>query len=540
MIDWNLTKQQFNRSDLSGNRPKVVVSCDKCGATAITTIRSKKKAVGNQIPWECNKCIANRPEKRAKSSQGALKGWSDLNYRNTISKSSEDNWKDPELKTKMDLHARDDYQEIMFKVNRAKAQNPEFCAKIAERMKKQWQDPEYRNNILQKTFLLGAKMQGNPSIRLKTSERMLKLWDNANYKDMMQQAMVKHWQDPEFQTKMLTIFASDAFRNKMSDANKAVWARPGYKERMLPILARCSKPKASYLQLILYSILDDLNIKYFREYVDKSPDSECIIGGFRWDCVIPQLKNDLLIECNGNYWHMLPHIKIRDAMKANYVEKNSDKYGLKIIWEHEFYSPYKVRELIKYWMNVDNITIDFDFNGIIIKDCPTDECRMLLSKYSHLANAGKGGIKYGAYYNNELAAVVVFSPVLEHDNSPYTPGQIRELSRVCIHPKYLKQGFVPWLINQCLGRLSDYFKLIISRCDTTFGCDRHALESNKFIIDGELPADYWYISEDAWPISRQSLHRNATRLMMSDDEFAESYRYTKVDGEKGLRFIYKR
>jgi len=55
MINWKLTQEKFNRTDLSGFRPCVIMQCDNCGHTREIQIRSKKNA---NKPWYCLRCAS--------------------------------------------------------------------------------------------------------------------------------------------------------------------------------------------------------------------------------------------------------------------------------------------------------------------------------------------------------------------------------------------------------------------------------------------------------------------------------------------------
>ena len=81
-------------------------------------------------------------------------------------------------------------------------------------------------------------------------------------------------------------------------------------------------PRVSSIQTQLYSILDDIGVKYFREYNDREDDVQCKIGPYSFDCVIPYGNKTLLIECQGDYWHNTePHI-INDKQKSSYIANN--------------------------------------------------------------------------------------------------------------------------------------------------------------------------------------------------------------------------
>ena len=443
MIDWEATKEQCDRSDLSGSRPKVVVKCDTCGASRIMAIRKKSKVVDGQMAWECLKCINSKPEKVEKARQAALQAWQSPEYRDKISENSKKLWKDSNFRDMMDeLKNSQEFKDKVAQANRDKVTD-ESRAKCAENLKKRWQDPEYRVNMTTKLSKTSTEIWKHQEYRDKQISSIQANWRNKAYREATIAGMLAKWQDPEHRRKMLTVFASDAFRNKMSEVNKAVWARPGYKEKMEAVLshARSCVVKVSSLQIVLYSLLDDLNIKYYREY-EGHTDSECIIGPYTFDCVVPrENKPSLLIECQGEYWHSLPANMRNDAAKTTYITKHfAGKYELKHIWEDEFGCLDKVLNLLKYWMGIDVASVDFQFDDVKICATPANHYRLLLSKYHYLSNAGRGGVAHGAYLNGELIAVCVFSPPIRQnvDTGNYSKKQTKELSRLCIHPKYQK------------------------------------------------------------------------------------------------------
>lgn len=455
MIDWAETKKRFNRSDLSGDRPKVVVVCDKCGFIRIKAIRKKSLAINNQIPWECNTCVANRPEKKEKSKSGAIKGWKNEEYRQIISTNSKRIWEDEDRASKM-ASVRTDPQKLKL---------------MTEKNRIKWLDPLHREK------------------------------------------MAAFWKDPNHCQRAAT--------------------------------ARANHPKVSSLQTILYSILDDLGVKYYREREDEPSDPQCIIGPYNFDCVIPREgKPSLLIECQGEYWHKLEDNIRNDKAKSSYIENNlSAQYELKILWEHEFSNKGKILENIKYWLGVSEIElIDFEFDGIIIKDCPASEYRLLLSKYHYLSKSERGGMAYGAYLGEELIAVCVFSPLVRQNirTGKHKAIECRELSRLCIHPRYQKRNFASWLISRCIKSLDSKYKLIISYCDTTFNHDGATYKACNFKEDGKVPADYWYVDENGWVMHKKALYSRAVKFSMKEKDYAEKNGYRKVFGKEKLRFIYER
>jgi len=338
---------------------------------------------------------------------------------------------------------------------------------------------------------------------------------------------------------MEKIFGSDAFRSKC----RKRWQDPEFKEKMAIVLA--NQPRVSSLQTILYSILDDLGVKYYREHEDGPADSQCVIGPWTFDCVIPRKdRPDLLIECQGDYWHSRREAISKDKAKASYIANNfSDQYELKCIWEHEFLNKDKIVELLKYWLGITQLElIDFDFKKVEIHDCPAQDYKLLLSKYHYLPNAGRGGIAYGAYLHDRLIAVCVFSPLVRQNINVdgYDQSEIRELSRLCIHPRYQKKNFASWFVSRCVKQLDDKFRCIISYCDTTFNHDGATYKACNFVQDKIIKPDYWYVSPDGWVTHKRTLYGHACKMSMTEAGYAAAHGYSKVYGREKLRFFYDR
>jgi len=473
--------------------PYVIKVCQGCGISE----KRRYKGFGKPSdPHYCTKCIANRPEKRKASSIGAKKGWQSNEYRTKIVEHSKSLWQDPQMVQKMTAHDRDPINKAkLIERNKNMNSNSKWIEAISNSMKKTWENIEYRRHMISELSRISRES----------------------------------WQKPEF-------------RKGMKDLLKRRWKDPIFRDKMTNVLlqSRINMPHISSLQTTLYSILDDLGIKYYREYPDKPADKECIIGPYSFDCVIPRdNKPTILVECQGEYWHKGD--KPTDRAKASYINQNFiNQYEIKYIWEHEFSCKDRIISLLKYWLGVEQPnTVDFDFESIKIKDCPASDYRLLLSKYHYLANAGRGGIAFGAYLNDVLIAVCVFSPLIRQ-NLPYDSTCTRELSRLCIHPSYQKKNFGSWFITRCIKQLDNKFKTIISYCDTTFNHDGAMYKACNFILDGEVEPDYWYIRDDGWVMHKKTLYNHAIRNGFTESSYADTWGYKKVFGLKKLRFIFNR
>jgi len=363
----------------------------------------------------------------------------------------------------------------------------------------------------------------------------LKRWENKNYRDRMvsirrknaNDVVLNHkhkinttnlWKDNDYRTKVTASLNKDETKEKQAIAREQQSGRE------------------SGLEKLFYSILDDVGVEYAKQKQ---------IGPWSFDCVIPRHdKPDLLVEYQGDYWHSLKDRKTKDRSKASYITNNfPHQYELKYLWEHEFKCKDKIIELIKYWMGITEIEItDFDFKDVKIKKIKSSDCKPLLSKYHYLPNAGRGGITYGAHIDDELMGVCVFSSVGRQNIAidGYKQNEVRELSRLCIHPRYQKHNFASWFISRCIKLLDIKYKCIISYCDTTFNHNGSVYKACNFVQDSIVKPDYWYVGSDGWTMHKKTLYNHAIKMNMKEKDYAESNGYIKVYGKEKLRFIYKR
>lgn len=294
--------------------------------------------------------------------------------------------------------------------------------------------------------------------------------------------------------------------------------------------------KISSIQTMLYSILDDLDVLYYREYEDRPNDLQCALGPYTFDCVIPRNDDrDILVECQGDYWHSQEKAIRVDKAKATYCERYlSDKYELKYLWEHEFSCKDKIIELLKYWLGLTQLdVVDFVFSDIVIKRSKAKDYRELLSKYHYLPNAGKGGVAYGAYLGDELVAICVFSSLVRQNIQidGFSRDVTRELSRLCIHPRYQKKNFASWFVSRCL-KLLDGIECVVSYCDTTFNHSGSIYKAVGFVQDKEVRPDYWYVDDRGWVMYKKTLYGHAVKMGIKERKYAEKFGYKRVYGNK--------
>jgi hypothetical protein len=504
MINWPKTITQFGIHSIQEfvYRQKIVAICDQCKVNEqIATIRDKRRIVDGDYKWICTKCLNNSPEHKQKLSKSGKKLWTDPNYANKVKQNQ-----------KVGIQTVE-YRQLQSKLS-------------TERMK----DPTYRAMISQK---------------VRATE------NDPTHVEKMRRSSLKMWENEELAERLRNYRQTEEYRKLCSVNAKELWKDPVYKEkqkdkpnRTKEFLAKIKllQPKVSKLQDKLYSILDDLKVKYFREWNDKSDDLECKVGCYSFDCVIPREgKTTLLVDVHGEYWHSLNSKASSDAAKSTYIALYfKDKYEYKVIWEHEFLQQDRIISLLKYWLGVDIELVDFNFEDVKIERCSSKDCQLLLSKYHYLVTAGRGGICYGAYLNNELVAVSIFSPLVRQNIRIEGLDNPRELSRLCIHPKYQKYNFASWFVSRCIKLLPIQYDGIISYCDTGHNHYGAIYKACNFELDGEVLPDYWYANSEGWVMHKKTLYNHAVRNHKTERLWAEQNGYSKVWGDKKLRFVYKR
>lgn len=361
-----------------------------------------------------------------------------------------------------------------------------------------------------------------PQVLLKLSKATQKQWQNGEFRKLVQKSSQNIWQDDQRRYKMSAI---------RRDPQNTVRLRTNAKQAGVKSI-QCQAGKVSKIQTQLYSLLDDLNIAYIKEFQ---------LGPYLFDCFIP--SHDLLIECNGDYWHNLSKNSARDKAKATFISEYFQQYKLHAIWEHEFKNHQKIVEVLKYWLGITEMELaSFEITNIQIRPATASDCQSLLSKYHYLANTGRAGIKRGGYLNDELVCTAVFSPLSRQNIKIATceAREIRELTRFCIHPRYQKKNLATWFLSRAIKSLPQQYKCIIAYSDTGFNHYGTIYKAANFTLDKKVKPDYWYRSVDGWVMHKKTLYNHAKSLNLTEAQFAGMYEYTKVWGKEKLRFIYYR
>ncbi|MFA5766389.1 MAG: hypothetical protein WC919_00510 [Candidatus Paceibacterota bacterium] len=351
------------------------------------------------------------------------------------------------------------------------------------------------------------------------SERNRALWQSSSYRSKVSSAITSALAKPEV-------------RKKISESSKKSWLDDNYRNRMADVRAAQSG-HLSKIQAMLYAYLDELGVEYHKE------GERTRIGFYVFDCLVLNNNKKLLIECQGDYWHSSTEAERRDKGKFTYIDQYFSEYEIMYIWEHEFYCKNRVLDRLKLKLGIDIETKEFKFSDLILRPINGIETKTFLDLYHYLGR-DRGGKAFGAFDGDLLVAAVVFSPPLRQNTAGQfglIDGEVRELSRLCIHPSYHKKNFASWFIKRVLKQIK--CKLIVAYADTTVGHTGGIYKASNFELHHIVPADYWYVDTQGYIMHKRTLYGKAKSLNMTENEFALAKGYIRKYGGEKLCFVYR-
>lgn len=239
--------------------------------------------------------------------------------------------------------------------------DPENRKKMAEKTKKQWEDEEFRKTVIEKRKKFLQEWFKDPEARKIMSEYAKKLWEDEEFRNKKSELNRKLWEDEEFKQKMIQItkerWKNSEYRKKMSEMTserfKKLWKDEEYRKIMAEKFFR-QREKQTVPELIIQQILDELEVHYHY--------NNPLVLSDRF--VVPDflLKNKKVIEVQGTYWHADPRFydkkDLNDIQKSNlkndqekYKVYKENGYDVLYVWEYDIENhPEKVRKQIKEFL----------------------------------------------------------------------------------------------------------------------------------------------------------------------------------------------
>lgn len=188
-------------------------------------------------------------------------------------------------------------------------EHPEYREKMSNKKKENWQDESYRNNQL----IARKNSESYQNKGQKQKETLNQTYiDHPEVKDQisktLKQTYINH---PEIIEKQRETYKKNFSTEERSNrARKAV------------LKSRKSQKSPSSIEKKFAKELENQNILYIQQFV--------ILDKFKVDFLI---GDNIIVECDGDYWHNLPNIIEKDKIRDKILIENG--FIVFRFWEHE-------------------------------------------------------------------------------------------------------------------------------------------------------------------------------------------------------------
>jgi hypothetical protein len=450
--------------------------------------------------------LSTKSEEFSKSSKAMWEKWGNKPHPNLLIKMQSKEYKENMREVTLQRHKTEWHDRIK--------------PLISTGLSKCWaNNTKFRDKISSYAKTLTERVKSDDELYKRWHKNLITALNSPEYKEKKSIIVKKLWLNKEYWL-------------KQSNRVKKLWKNDEYRAKLAK--ARANQPIISSQQLVLYDILNSLNIKYVPEYN---------IGPYSFDCFIPD--HNILIEVNGDYWHSLPKAIRNDKSKSTFIERYYPNLSLKYIWEHEFKCKDRVFDLIKYWCKINSDIISYDVNDITMCTIDTTIAKSFLESYHYTNKIGNNSLRLGFFINDKLIAVIVYGCIVRNETATrlnLKSKDVWELSRLCIHPSYQIKNCASKIISLSIKYIKNNFpriKMLISFADLTFNHFGTVYKASNWILDGIVDPSYWYVDKDGWVMHKKTLYDHAISLKMKETEFAYKYGYKKVTGMEKSRYIYK-
>ncbi len=197
---------------------------------------------------------------------------------------------------------------------KARLANPEVRRAMSEATKRSLADPEVR----QRRNEAATEGLNRPEVKARRSVQMKKVWEETDIRERVSEAV---------KAAMVEVNARPEFHEHLSEAMQRVWANPEQKEKRLIVfeklratsafreavasgIAAKQKSSGTNIEIIVEAFLRALEVEY---------EAQKHIGWWIVDFYVP--GKNLIIECDGDYWHGKPEVQARDVRKDAYFAR---------------------------------------------------------------------------------------------------------------------------------------------------------------------------------------------------------------------------
>lgn len=417
--------------------------------------------------------------------------------------------------------------------------DPQSKMKISNASLRNWQDPKYVEKVKLSTNTEEYKHKLSLASKVNYQSSLGAWIKTIEAKLAISEAVKRKWQDESYRNKQSLWFQqraeiiTAASKEALSDPNKrAKWLD---KIRTNSVDRRIKGGWISSAQKQLYYILAISGIDYHEEGQDTK------IGPFYVvDCVIPpqqNMKRPLIIEVQGEYWHSLPHVMLKDRQKETYIRKYTN-YDLLSLDELHLASFNEIGDKLSSYglrLRKDECTV----HDLRIESISEAEAAMFYSVFHYTGSIRKGAIVYGAFLNDELVAAISYCYPLRSQTTSrlnYKFGEVVEISRLSRRTNLICKNLMSFLIKKTKTLLPSDVKCIVSFSDMTYGHKGGVYKAAGFINDGIVPPDYHYISLNG-KYHKKTIWDRAKRMKMTETEYAKKHNLAIVPHKEKTRWI---
>jgi len=417
----------------------------------------------------------------------------------------------------------------------------ESLQKISEASTANWRDQDYIDKVKDATSTIEYKQKLINAGKANYDASLGGWIKNAESKLIISAKIKELWNDPEFRLKQEVWFAqrgeilTAASKKSLSDPLKRqAWIN---KLRTVNANKQQSGGWISSAQKQLYYILSSSGISFYEE----GPETR--VGPFYVvDCVIPtqqSMVRPLIIEVQGEYWHSLPHVMIKDKQKATYIRKHTD-FDLLTIDELQLASFTEVEsQLLKYGLRLNSdICKPRDLD---IRKISEVEASVFYSIFHYSGTIRKGAIVFGAYFNDKLVAAISYCHALRNETAIHLKCERRnvmEISRLARCTNLKCKNLMSYLISKTKKLLPDYVQWLVTFSDATYGHTGGVYKASGFTADGVIPPDYHYISING-KYHKKTIWDRAKRMRMTESEYAIKHNLIAVKHSEKTRWVCK-
>ena len=375
----------------------------------------------------------------------------------------------------------------------------------------------YQNHLLKNHSLtVGEHIKKYPDDILYFKNYKRELKDNEKITCKICNKSMKVLTNTHMNKHGLTVFE---YKNKFNiDIIYAETQIDGFRERYEESLKNNSFRKTSKAEQEISDFLTLLNIKHILN------DRE-VLSGMEIDIFIPDYN--IGIEYNGLYYHTDKFGK-KDRMYHYNKTKICREKGIKLIsiFEDEWISSKElILSKIRYFLKLSKNKIYG--RNTIIKEINSYDKNIFLNKY-HIQGEDKSIIKLGAFYNNELVAVMTFDNNRQFSKEKNHNIMDYELKRFATTTEYNVIGIGSKLFKYFLKNYES--NKIISFLDNRWAInDINIYDILGFKLIKKLKPDYSYFNPK---VSRNKrLHKFAYGKKRLKTLFPEIYSDNKTEWE---------